>query len=114
MRLAVAMLSGLAVVVSLWNRPATAATITNRDAREHKLTILSGASSGARSLKPGDAMRDVCPKGCIVRLGETREGDYEIEGADAVVIEDGQLYYESSDAAPPRLVPSAPERERSK
>lgn len=108
MRLTVAMLAGLAVV-SLSDRPAVAATITNRDAKEHKLTIMAGPRSEARVLKPGEAMRDVCPKGCIVRLGDTREGDFEIEGADAVAIEDGLLYYESSDTVAPPQVPSGPD-----
>lgn len=101
-------LATLAVLATLLGRAAEAATITNRDDREHKISILSGAASEARVLKPGDVARDVCPKGCIVRLGDTREGDYEIEGGDVVVIEDGAIYYESAGGPPPLLAPSVP------
>ncbi len=88
------LVGGMVASAILAGPAALAATVTNRDTAQHKLTILSGASPDVRTLKPGEAARDICPKGCIVRLGDSREGEYEIEGQDTVSIENGSLYYD--------------------
>lgn len=84
-----------------------AASITNRDEREHKLTIVTGEAGDSRVLKPREAVSGLCPKGCVLRLNDDEIAAYELEGSDVVSIEDGFVYYDVSEskAAP---VPSAP------
>lgn len=82
-----------------------AASLTNRDGREHKLSIVTGAASESHVLKPNQALSDICAKGCVIRLNDSEDDTYELEGSDAVVIEDGFLYYEG---APEPAAPAAP------
>ena len=77
-----------------------AATVTNRDAKEYKLTVLEGDKAQHHTLKPSSVLQDVCPKGCIVRLNDSENDEYELEGTEIVSIEDGYLYYDVPDAAP--------------
>lgn len=77
---------------------AAAVSITNRDDKEHKLTIIEGDSSKDHSLKPAAVMEGICAKGCIVRLNDSDNDEYELEGNEVVSIEDGYLYYDGPDA----------------
>ena len=77
-----------------------AATVTNRDAKDYKLTLLEGDKSQNLTLKPSAVLQDVCPKGCIVRLNDSENDEYELEGTEIVSIEDGYLYYDVPDAGP--------------
>ena len=79
---------------------AQAATVTNRDAKEYKLTVLEGDKAQHHTLKPSAVLPDVCPKGCIVRLNDSENDEYELEGTEIVSIEDGYLYYDVPDAVP--------------
>jgi hypothetical protein len=81
---------------------AAAVSITNRDDKEHKITIIEGDSRKEHSLKPAAVMDGVCDKGCIVRLNDSDNDEYELEGNEVVSIEDGYLYYDGPDtpAAP--------------
>ena len=80
--------------------PAQAATVTNRDAKDYKLTVLEGDKAQHLTLKPSAVLQDVCPKGCIVRLNDSENDEYELEGTEIVSIEDGYLYYDVPDASP--------------
>lgn len=94
----------MTVVVSALVVAATAAhaaTVTNRDAKDYKLTILEGDKAQHHTLKPAAILADVCPKGCIVRLNDSENDEYELEGTELVSIEDGYLYYDVPDAATP-------------
>ena len=81
--------------------PAQAATVTNRDAKEYKLTVLEGDKAQHHILKPSAVLPDVCPKGCIVRLNDSENDEYELEGTEIVSIEDGYLYYDVPDVPAP-------------
>lgn len=81
----------------------SAASLTNRDPREHKLTVMSGQDGDSRVLKPDEAWNDFCAEGCIVRLDDDENATYEIEGSDVVSIEDGFVYYDRDDTAPSPL-----------
>jgi len=76
---------------------ALAASITNRDDKDYKLTIVEGATKQVETLKPNAALSGVCPKGCIVRIGDSENDEYELEGTEIVSIEDGYLYFDGSD-----------------
>jgi hypothetical protein len=102
---AAAAVLGTAVAVS----PVLATvSITNRDDRDHKLTIIEGdgATKTDHVLKAGQVLEGVCPNGCVIRLNDSEEDEYELEGTEVVSIEEGYLYYDGPDA--PGDTPSAP------
>ncbi|MGH6814760.1 MAG: hypothetical protein ACREC6_03565 [Hyphomicrobiaceae bacterium] len=75
-----------------------AVTITNRDDREHKILIIEGDIKKEYVLKPSsEPLKDVCSKGCIVRLNDDETDEYELEGTEAVVIEENALYHDGPD-----------------
>jgi len=73
-----------------------AVTLVNRDERDHKLTVIeeSGAKSTDHVLKPNQMLEGICEKGCIVRINDSEEEEYELEAGDKVSIEEGFLYYD--------------------
>ncbi|MCB1520280.1 MAG: hypothetical protein KDJ37_06870 [Hyphomicrobiaceae bacterium] len=89
------MISGsLLVSTAFVPADARAATVTNRDNREHTLTVGAGNARRTIVLKPGAAANDLCPKGCVMRLGTADNDGYTLEGGDVVSVEDGQLFYD--------------------
>ena len=91
---------------------ASAATISNRDDKEQKLTIIEGEAKVDQTLKPLQVLEKVCLKGCIVRLNDSDDDEYQLESEDVVSIEDGYLYHDATDAppgtAPPAATPGQP------
>jgi hypothetical protein len=104
-------------LVSIWGAAALlassiaadAATITNRDDQEQKLTIIEGEATTEHTLKPGQVLENICAKGCIIRLNGSEDDEYEVEGADVVSVEEGFLYYDGPDEPQqPSSGPSTP------
>lgn len=88
-----------AIAVMLFVDAAHAASITNRDERDHKVTIkVEGESAREQVLKSNGVLSDICPKGCVIRLNDKEADEYELEGPDVVSIEDGLLYYDGPEA----------------
>ena len=77
---------------------ASAATIANRDDKDQKLTLIEGEAKADQVLKPQQVLEKVCLKGCIVRLNDSEDDEYQIDPEDMVSIEDGYLYHDSPDA----------------
>ena len=77
---------------------AAAVSITNRDAKDHKVTIIEGDAKKEHVLKPTSVVEGVCEKGCVVRLNDSDNDEYELDGTEVVSIEDGYLYYDGPDA----------------
>ncbi len=75
-------------------------SITNRDDKEHKLTIIEedGAKKTDHVLKASQVLEGVCLKGCIIRLNDSEEDEYELEGSEVVSIEEGYLYYDGPES----------------
>ena len=50
--------------------PAAAISITNRDDKEYKITVLEedGAKTTDHVLKPNQILEGICLKGCVIRL----------------------------------------------
>lgn len=83
------------LIVSFSNvSPASAISLTNRDGRDHRVSVLESGGKSDHQLKPGDALASICQKGCIVRLNDSENDEYELEGDEIVSIEDGYLYYD--------------------
>lgn len=74
-----------------------AATLTNRDDKDHKVTIMEGSSRQEHALKPAATLQGICRKGCIIRLNDSDRDDYDLNGSEIVSIEDGSLYYDGPD-----------------
>ena len=77
---------------------AAAVSVTNRDDKGHKVTVIEGDSRKEHSLKPLEVLEGICAKGCIIRLNDSENDEYELEGTEVVSIEDGYLYYDGPDA----------------
>lgn len=83
----------------LWTSTAQAVSITNRDEKDLKVTIIEVTGRQDNVLAPGEVLEGVCQKGCVIRLNDKDDSDYELESSDAVSIEEGYLYYEGSAAS---------------
>jgi hypothetical protein len=76
------------------------ASVTNRDDKDHKITIVEGEKKQDFTLKPNQALEGICDKGCTLRLNDSDDDEYQLEATDVVSIEDGYLYYDTADAEP--------------
>ena len=67
-----------------------------------RLTIIEGDARQDQALPPGKVIDGVCQKGCIVRLNDSDNDEYELQGSEAVSVEEGFLYYDTpiGDGAP--------------
>jgi hypothetical protein len=83
----------------LWTSTADAVSVTNRDDREVKLTVIEGEAKQDHILKPSQELKEVCQKGCVIRLNDSENDEYELEGSEVVSIEEGYLYYDGPDAS---------------
>jgi hypothetical protein len=98
--------AALTIAVFLWSPHVYASSLTNRDDKDHKVTVIEGKAAKDQVLKPSAALEGICLKGCVVRLNDSENDEYELQGSDVVSIEDGHLYY---DGPPPSAVPKAGE-----
>lgn len=90
---------GAIVALALSTASATAAvSITNRDDKDHKLTVIEGDAKADHVLKPSQVLEGICQQGCVIRLNDSENDEYELEGSEVVSIEEGFLYYDGPDA----------------
>ena len=73
-------------------------SLTNRDDRDYQITIVEGTNSQDHTLAPAAVLEGICPKGCVIRLNDNEDDEYELEGNEVVSIEEGYLYYDGPDA----------------
>ena len=85
------------------------ASVTNRDDKDHKLTIIEGEKKQDFTLKPNQVLENICPTGCVLRLNDSEDDEYQLEPKDIVSIEDGYLYYDNQEGEtapePPKTEP---------
>lgn len=86
------------LAVLLWTSTAHAVSVTNRDGRDVKLTVIEGEAKQDHILQPSQELKEVCLKGCVIRLNDSENDEYELEGTEVVSIEEGYLYYDGPDA----------------
>jgi hypothetical protein len=86
------------VAALLFTSAAGAATVVNRDDRDHKVTIIEGGVQKDHVLKANAALEGICQKGCLIRLDDSDEDPYELEGSEVTSIEGGQLYDDELEA----------------
>ena len=75
----------------------SAVTVTNRGDKEIKVSIIEGTATQDQVLPAGKVLDGVCQKGCIIRLNDSENDVYELEGPEAVSVEEGFLYYDGPD-----------------
>lgn len=89
------------VVLLFLTAPAGAVSITNRSDKEFRITVIGKEAQQDHVLKPAEVLKNVCARGCVVRLGGSESDEYELDGSEAVSIEDGNLYYDGPETPPP-------------
>jgi hypothetical protein len=87
---------------------AHAVSITNRDERDHRVTIIEGETKADYMLKPSQSLTDICLKGCTIRMNNSEDDEYRLTANDVVTIEDGTVYYEGPDPSDGSTVPPTP------
>ncbi len=101
--------AAIATAVLYWVPSACASSITNRGDKDWKVTVIEGKTTKDHVLAPSAALDGICEKGCVVRLNDNEEDEYELRGSETVSIEDGFLYY---DGPPASAVPKADDADR--
>ncbi len=86
------------LVALLASSAALAASVTNRDDRDHKVTVIEGEAQQEHVVKPSAALEGICQKGCLIRLDDDEDDPYELEGSEVTSIEGGQLYDDELEA----------------
>ena len=95
--------TALAIAALLMTSAASAVTVANRGDKDVKLTVIEGDAKQDQVLAAGKVLEGVCQKGCIIRLNDSENDEYELEGSESVSVEEGFLYYDSpgTEGAPP-------------
>ena len=91
-------LAACTIAALLWTSTANAASVTNRDDKDFKITVIEGDVKQDHVLKPSQVLEGICQKGCVIRLNDNEGDEYELEGTETVSIEEGYLYYDGPDA----------------
>ncbi len=95
-------LTAAAVVVAISSSLAFAtASVTNRDDKDHKITIIEGDKKQDFTLKANQVLENICAQGCVLRLNDSEDDEYQLEPKDQVSIEDGYLYYDNQEDEKP-------------
>jgi hypothetical protein len=87
------------LAITAWNGAAFAVSVTNRDDKAYKVTVIEGDAKQDHTVAPAGVIQGVCLKGCLIRLGDSQNDEYELEGTEVVSIEDGYLYYDGPAAS---------------
>ncbi len=93
-------LAFITLLVSSVVHAGASVSITNRDDRDHKVTLIEGEQKVDHVLKRDQTLQDVCPKGCVLRLNDVDDDEYQLEPGDVVSIEEGFLYYDAPEEQP--------------
>jgi hypothetical protein len=103
-------IAGLGALGLLYAGAAQALTISNVDPDPHTITVTAGSDSKQLTIAPEKEVDAPCGDGCKVKLENGEE--YELKGGEAVSIEDGVIFVDSSPDADigdaPDIDPDAP------
>lgn len=100
------------IMLLLSTAAAHAVSITNRDEREHKITVIEGEAAAEHVLNPSQTLTGICLKGCTIRMNDSEDDEYRLTANDVVSIEDGTVYYDGADSAGGSLTSPAPGKMR--
>lgn len=82
-----------AVLISVFSA-AHAASVTNRDDVDRKVTIIESGTQKDHVLKKDEVLEGVCQRGCSIRIDGDDVNPYVLEGTEVTTIEGGDLYAE--------------------
>jgi hypothetical protein len=103
-------IAGLGALGLLYAGSAQALTISNVDPDPHTITVTVGSDSKQLTIAPEKEVDAPCGDGCKVKLDNGEE--YDLKGGEAVSIEDGVIFVDSSPDADigdsPDIDPDAP------
>ena len=85
------------IAALLMTSTASAVTVTNRGDKEIKVSVIEGAAKQDQVLPVGKVLDGVCQKGCIIRLNDSENDEYELDGSEVVSVDEGFLYYDGPD-----------------
>jgi hypothetical protein len=74
--------------------PASALTISNVDPDPHTITVTAGTDTKQVTVEPDQQVDAVCTEGCLVELENGEQ--YQMQGGEAVSIEDGVIFVDSA------------------
>ena len=100
------------ITLLLSTTAAHAVSITNRDERDHRVTIIEGEAKAEHVLTPSQTMAGICLKGCTMRMNNSEDDEYRLAADDVVSIEDGTVYYDGPDASAGSESPPAVRKNR--
>lgn len=92
-RLVRALVVPAAVLISVLSA-AQAASVTNRDDVDRKVTIIEGGTQQDHVLKKDEDIEGVCLRGCSIRIDGDDVNPYVLEGTEITTIDGGDLYAE--------------------
>lgn len=92
MRLGGFLLASVAALV--FAAPVSALTISNVDPDPHTITVTAGTDTKQLTLEPDQQVDAVCTEGCMVELENGEQ--YQMQGGEAVSIEDGVIFVDSA------------------
>jgi len=87
-------IAGLGALGLLYAGSAQALTISNVDPDPHTITVTVGSDSKQLTIAPEKEVDAPCGDGCKVKLDNGEE--YDLKGGEAVSIEDGVIFVDSS------------------
>lgn len=96
-------LAGLGLLGVFFAVPADALTISNDDPDAHTVTVTVGSDSKELTVAPDQQVDATCAEGCKVKLENGEE--YDLKGTEAVSIEDGVIFVDSSPDADDQDLP---------
>ena len=89
-----ALMVSIAAAAAFSAEAAAAVSLTNRDDRPYKVTIVESGNSQDHTLAPSAVLEGICANGCVIRLNDSEDDEYKLEGDEVVSIEDGFVYYD--------------------
>jgi hypothetical protein len=82
-----------ALLISVFSA-AQAASVTNRDETDRKVTIIESGTQKDHVLKKDEVLEGVCNRGCSIQIDGDDVNPYVLEGTEVTTIEGGDLYAE--------------------
>ncbi len=89
--------AAVTVGVLLFSSNAQAVSVTNRDDRDHKITVIEGSAKQDHVLKSDAVLDGICKGGCIIRLDDDDVNPYELQGSEVTSIEGGEIYADQAE-----------------
>ncbi len=90
--------ASLALAATFVCTPAKAVTLTNLDTKTHAVEVRTKSARRSHQLPPTETLSRFCEDGCIIRLNDSSDDDYILEGTERISIEGGLVYYDGEEA----------------